>query len=410
LEEELPLLDFFYQLRNADLQLGIGDYRVFLRALQLGYGSKDDEDLRRLCHALWTKSLEERRRFDYHFDLMLAARDKTAKSPSPEEVLQPAPDKGEKTELGDEGIDGEARAPVGQPAPPLESEIKVTEPKDKSGEIEHPALERSAGKAVPGLGLTPDKPAFVPVLDDEVQMARTIQAAFSAPGAPARRYFIIGGEYFPVTRRQMKQNWRYLRRLVKDGPKVVLNVEETVRKIGRDGLLLEPVLEPVRHNCIELLLLVDQDGSMVPFHSLARRLVETAQKGGRLGRAGVYYFHDCPQNYLYLDPEMITAAPLRKVLSGLRSERTVALIFSDAGAARGGDEVERAQATRMFLEQLRKGVRRVAWLNPMPESRWRGSTAADIAAYVPMFEFNRRGMDAAIDLLRGRLKVLKTRS
>jgi uncharacterized protein with von Willebrand factor type A (vWA) domain len=47
-------------------------------------------------------------------------------------------------------------------------------------------------------------------------------------------------------------------------------------------------------------------------------------------------------------------------------------------------------------------VRRYAWLNPMPNHRWRNTTAEEIARFVPMFEMNRRGLDAAIDILRGR--------
>lgn len=112
--------------------------------------------------------------------------------------------------------------------------------------------------------------------------------------------WIKSREYFPVTRRQMKQNWRYLRRPVREGIPTELDIEATVNQIGQQGVLLEPVLLPPRINQSELLLLIDQDGSMVPFHSLSRRLAETAVRGGRLGKAGIYYFHNCP-NLIYDD-------------------------------------------------------------------------------------------------------------
>jgi hypothetical protein len=83
-------------------------------------------------------------------------------------------------------------------------------------------------------------------------------------------------------------------------------------------------------------------------------------------------------------------------------ERAVVLIVSDAGAARGSFESERVERTQVFLNQLKRSVRRYAWLNPMPNHRWKGTTAEDIARLVPMFEMSRRGLDAAIDILRGR--------
>src|SRR5687768_14233765 len=47
-------------------------------------------------------------------------------------------------------------------------------------------------------------------------------------------------EYFPVTRRQMKQSWRYLRRTVREGPPVELDIHATVEKISREGMFREP--------------------------------------------------------------------------------------------------------------------------------------------------------------------------
>lgn len=77
------------------------------------------------------------------------------------------------------------------------------------------------------------------------------------------------------------------------------------------------------------------------------------------------------------------------------------LIFSDAGAARGGYSQKRVELTAAFLQQIKAKVRYVAWLNPMPESRWQG-TAGEVARLVPMFEMARRGLQDAIALLRGK--------
>jgi uncharacterized protein with von Willebrand factor type A (vWA) domain len=198
----------------------------------------------------------------------------------------------------------------------------------------------------------------------------------------------------------MKQSWRYLRRPVREGPLEELDVRATVEKVGREGMLLEPVLVPRRSNRAELILLIDQDGSMVPFHSLSRQLVETVQRGGRLRQAGVYYFHDYPDGYLYRDPARLEVQPLPEALATI-GERTAVLIVSDAGAARGNFDSERIERTQAFIEQLQQAVRYYAWLNPMPNRRWSDTTAGEIARLLPMFELSRSGLEAAINALRG---------
>jgi uncharacterized protein with von Willebrand factor type A (vWA) domain/WD40 repeat protein len=227
--------------------------------------------------------------------------------------------------------------------------------------------------------------------EDEVQVGKAMLANQ-----------IETGEYFPVTRRQMKQSWRYLRRMLREGPPTELDVEATVKQIGQQGLLLNLVLRPRRINRSELLLLLDQEGSMVPFHSLGRRLAETALQGGRLARVGVYHFHNCPNDYLYNDPRRTEAMAINAVLNAYADSAGV-LIFSDAGAAQGGLNPERVQLTQEFLIHLKQRVRYIAWLNPTPATRWQGTSAESIARLVPMFELTRQGLQEAIAVLRGKL-------
>ncbi|NJL63333.1 MAG: hypothetical protein HC903_17740 [Methylacidiphilales bacterium] len=220
--------------------------------------------------------------------------------------------------------------------------------------------------------------------------------------------FSTSNEYFPVTRRQMKQSWRYLRRFVREGIPSELDIDATVREISRQGILLKPIFVPRRVNRTELIILIDQDGSMVPYHALSRRLGETALQGGRLGKSSIYYFHNCPSQYLYNDPNHQKARPIRDIFAQVNSKNTKVLIISDAGAARGALNPERVEITAAFLNYLSQKVRYITWLNPLPSSRWYGTSAGEIANLVPMFEFNRRGLDAAIGVLRGQLILVNT--
>jgi uncharacterized protein with von Willebrand factor type A (vWA) domain len=244
---------------------------------------------------------------------------------------------------------------------------------------------------------------FTETIDEDKVNAST--SPFS-PKFPTiiRRSFRQTNEYSPLTRRQMKQSWRFLRRMVRTGIPVELDIEATLNQIGRQGTLLEPVLIPRRVNRSKLLLLIDQDGSMVPFHGFSARLVETAMRGGQLDDINIYYFHNCPLNYLYGDQYSQRAELIDEVMSNNLSYYTSVLIFSDAGAARGTLNTERVELTNAFLTVLKRRIRYVAWLNPVPSSRWQGTTANQISRFIPMFELNKRGLDNTISVLRGRFK------
>ncbi len=364
---DMPLLELFKQLRRAGLPLGVDEYQVLLYALQGGFGISDRAALARLCKTLWVKSAGEERLFDYQFKQVLS------------------------------------RASASETSPSLATSSKISAPASPSSATEPKRTSTptpSTSSAIPSTSITSTE--ALPQIEDEVQVAKAVLQAASGDDDSPYSYFMQTDEYFPITRRQMKQSWRYLRRPAREGPPVELDLESTVKETGRQGVLLRPVMLPRRTNRTQLLLLIDHGGSMVPFHSLSRRLAETALRGGRLDRAGIYYFHNCPTEYLYRDNADQESEPLQNIFAGLHNEQTGALIFSDAGAACGGLDPERVELTEEFLKQLKQGVRYMAWLNPMLRARWVGTTASRIMRSIPMFDLSRRGLDDAISVLRGR--------
>ncbi|MEH2308477.1 hypothetical protein [Nostoc sp.] len=361
LHEELPLLELFTQLREAGLPLGIDEYRLVLIALQEGFGTTDQQALAELCRTLWVKSQDEEHLFNYHFQQV---------------ITEPYPVK------------------------PF-----VRKEEEKTSSRMQEAVESDDNYSPDLLNTTP---TTVPVsselmeVQDEMQVAEAVQITTQKNEEITVNRFTETDEYFPVTRRQMKQSWRHLRRMVRQGLPTELDIEATIEQVVRQGVLLEPVLMPSRVNRTELLLLIDHKGSMVPFHALSQRLAQTALRGGRLGKASIYYFHNCPTKYLYHDQTRQKAESVTDFLAQLRPERSAVLIFSDGGAARGGFSLERLELTQKFLDQLKQRSRYIAWLNPMATERWFGTTAGEIARLVPMFEVSRQGFDGAIDVLRGR--------
>jgi uncharacterized protein len=363
--DELPLLEIFNSLRQRHgLPLGVEEYLVVVRSLQAGFGVESRQELEQLCCTLWAKSNDESRLIRRLFEQMWKQIDAT-----PSYFLQ-----------------GSYRRETAI-HPITDVDVIITTKSDHSSE----STSSSELEEPPSLTLEMDEP---------VQVVQAVRHSGRDSELKRPRYSLLS-EYFPVTKRQMKQSWRYLRRPVREGTATELDVEATVEKMGGEGFLLAPVLVPPRTNRTDLVLMIDQEGSMVPFHALSRQLVETAERGGRLRQTRVFYFHDYVDEYLYYHPALLNAQPIDEVLADV-GERAVVLIVSDAGAARGNCDSERVNRTKEWIELLQQSVRYTVWLNPMPNESWLHTTAGEIARFVPMFEMNCQGMNAAINVLRGR--------
>lgn len=438
---DLPLLELFTRLREAGMPLGIGEYELLVKALQGGFGIRDRSTLARLCRSLWVKSPDEDSIFSYHFEQLIGSAEASGSS-----ALIETPDKGSDSKVPvsipwlialtlvgvgigiyvafSRTIDPPPKLPLPPTGTPTKNPNATVAPAPIPPVVTQPSSPSIGDYLAWGLvflGLaslttwfawkilinsrsnqpiakSTKSTELIQTVNDEMQIAKALKSSQNI----RRDLFTSTTEFFPVTQRQMKQSWRHLRRMVREGIPTELDLEATIRQIGKEGILLNPVLTPRRINRTQLLLLIDRDGSMVPFHSLTDRLADTATREGKLGDAGIYYFHNCPIDYLYQDPHHSLAETISSILPNLGKNQTVVLIISDAGAARGRYNPERIELTQSFLNLLKKQVRNVAWLNPMPRSRWARTTAAEIALNVPMFEVSRQGLDGAIDRLRGR--------
>lgn len=471
-QDDLPLIDLFDRLRDAGLPLGIGEYQLVIKALQVGFGIPDHDALARLCRTLWVKTPEEESIFDHHFQKLFSQAELPQSSPKKEIVkpkksleqrftflkdLRPPERFLSTTSLVLLIIFLSATLSVGwylqktqrnapnpelvEPTKPNLTDVPLVEPTP----IETPETIRTnpeqpldifkvvvfgsflttfsfsgtyavwlllqwlASRRTQREPLSPEaKPHGGPSISEMIQSTEDpIQLAKASGGGTTESQnqstpkLFKPTEYLPVTRRQMKQSWRFLRRPVRQGPRTELDIDATVEQFGRKGSFLEPVLVPRRVNQTELLILVDHDGSMVPFHDLSKRLVDTAVHAGRLGKTSLYYFQNCPTGYLWKDPYRQEAQAIPILLEQL-SKRTVVMIVSDAGAARGGFNQHRLNLTIEFLELLNNRVGYGTWLNPMSQERWDNTTAASIAGHISMFEVSRQGFQQSIDVLRGR--------
>ncbi|QJB28393.1 CoxE [Limnospira fusiformis] len=384
---DLPLRELFDKLRQAGFVLGIDEYELLLEALMKGFGIEDEAALKRLCKTLWVKSVEDEKIFNSYFEEVMSQPLEnplvTVEKPTPAKPAIPTTQP---------QVKQVKTTPTLPPNDERVSPDKLPPPEPRRDEPPQPPTQPSSEAEKS----EPDESEFMlpevaVEMDDEVQLLKTITS----------EQFFLSSDYLPLTKREMKQTWRYLRLPIREGPLVELDVTATIEKIIRDGFFLEPVLVPRRRNLVELVLLLDIDGSMVAFHPLGDRLKDTATRGGKLGASRVYYFHNCPVDYVYGKPGYSEAVRVEDMLSGLSANRACMLIFSDAGAARGGYSEDRLQLTERFLRQCQQHLRYLVWVNPVPRERWARSTAGEIAKLIPMLECDRLGLQNAVKVLRG---------
>lgn len=464
--EELPLFELYSRLQEAGLPLGLDEYTQVLKALQAGFGLPDKNALARLCRTLWVKSEEDEHTF-YKCFFAIFGSDTHPDSKILEDLSQtpilnqrPAIKANSRKKLTRHNrievavpvvligfaltggmwiirnqflsTDPPAPSPVVEPPPIVEPA-----PFAPTSQLSPILLISLAGSMLLSTTVSwllirqisifqdvndPDKSKdsssrsniLQPKNPTEKNLegirlpAADPEASQSNPASPEIK-FLRQNEYSPLTRRQMKQGWRHLRRTSREGPKVELDVNSTVNRIASDGMFIEPVMMAPRSNRTNLTLLIDRNGSMIPFETLVDQLIQTAVRAGRLGSAGTYYFHNCPAQHLYHDHLMQEPEPIEQFLGEQLSSKSVVMVVSDAGAARGGFNPSRVHKTELLLARLNQHSRYIVWLNPLPCSRWDNTSAGEIAKLVDMFEIDRPGFQSAIDVLRGRWK-LRSRS
>ena len=378
---QLPLFlwKLFEKLRRRHgFALGIDDYEALRLSLQAGFGWSSPEALRDLCDSLWAKSLSEQEILTNLFEQL-----------TPKEKIN--------WQL------------------PSRSQQSKTESLDSI----QPAQEVSEAQL---------EPKFIP----KTKPRRGLPEISLKDVQVSKRPFIFVPQ-FPLTYREVAQTWRHLRRPLRLGAPTELDLEATIFRRCQQGVAGQVVLRPRRCNMARLLLLVDRQGTMTPFHPFCEAVCQAIKEAGRVENTALYYFHNLPavgadkqvlkplseeifpsldsilsqikpllKGYLYSDPELLSPQLVVEVLPKYARDAFVVLI-SDAGAIGNYYNVSRLLDTIAFFKALGKYCLSYVWLNPLPKSYWqdKNNTATQIARHVPMFSLDREGLQKAVNILRG---------
>lgn len=354
----LPLEGLYLHLVRSGFPISTRDFEDALTGLELGHGALTRERLHWLCETLWVRSDEERVRLDRLFRDLPRPSDETIAALTGS-TARARGDK--KSELGREPSEID-RAPARAAGPSVEF-----------------VGTQASGVALPR--------ASLPVNPDEA--------------------FILTPR-LPVSLRSLIVILRRFRLAKRSGPKTELDIDATVAEQARRGTIVEPVLVAARRNQARLIVAVDASPSMTPWRRFYRGVAEALERS-QLGYSALYYFSNVPRGVLFESDRVLRPQSIVDVAK--QHGACALLVLSDAGAARGATNRRRVEQTKGFVSDAADAPwRPLAWVNPMPHSRWRGTTAERIAALpgVNMFELNEDGLVQAIDLLRGKHSVLAT--
>ncbi|MEM6751382.1 MAG: hypothetical protein AAF630_00100 [Cyanobacteria bacterium P01_C01_bin.38] len=336
------LLKLFQHLRTAGMVLTLEQYELSQKAVANGFGLGGWNDLKRLCCLLWVKpSLNydidvfdkafDEFRHEYHINTTVRASKNI--SSTPETTTQ-------ETQTEEKPISNlpqsVPRRNFDNPPPPQPDEVAT---------------------AIKGSSTSPN------FHDDNKNDSDNKQLKV-----------VLNPKDFPIQLQDVQRIWRLLKKPVRIGWDDELDVEATIERIEREGMLADVVMRPRMSRKAELLLLIDDNSVMVPFFAAFEPWIQ-AIKENRITPAKIYRFTSYPDDYLYEWERPTSAHHLNEIIPKLHRNRTITLIISDAGAATITYNPERIEGIFELLKALSPSIRQLIWLNPLPKERWEYTSA-----------------------------------
>lgn len=392
-------LEFFYLLRARGLSVTINEWMMLIEAMDKGLAGSSLTGFYHLCKSILVKSETEYDKFDSVFAEYFRGIETPEDLPSEfwkwlnEDVR--VRDMDDKTVMDDFLLE-------------LEELLQRFRERMEEQKERHDGGNYWIGTGgTSTMGHSGYNPRGIRV-GGESRHKSAVQVAGERHFKDFRQDTILDIRQFQMAFRKLRQ---YSSRM--DAAPTELDIDQTVDQTCENGGLLKIVYDKPRKNTVKLLLLIDSDGSMMPYSQLCNRLFQAASKSNHFKDLKVYYFHNCIYDYLYTTPLCRRGdwVDTNWVLSNLDSEYKV-IFVGDAAMApfelfrRGGNNVIGLFNEEPGIDWLNKFKRRYKkqiWLNPIEERYWDNlygrETLQEIGEIFPMFELTLDGLERGIKKL-----------
>lgn len=208
--------------------------------------------------------------------------------------------------------------------------------------------------------------------------------------------------------RSIKLALRRLRRFAREGAASELDLDATLAGTARNAGLLDIRMRPERHNAVKVLLLLDIGGSMDPHVRVCEELFSACRT--EFKHLEHFYFHNCVYESVWRSKQRrrSDSTPTLELIHRYGPDWRVVLVGDAAMApyevshVHGSVEHNNAEPGAAWLQRLFGHFRRIAWINPLPESEWAYTLSVKLIrdlTELRMYPMSLRGLDAAIRAL-----------
>jgi hypothetical protein len=389
--------------------LGVGDYLLLPELLRKrNWRINNFDDLSRVCELLWMKNQTQQQ----HFTNVLNARRQSLESfieaikllentlPEEETMKQVAP------ELKTDPLKPPEPGPRQEAPPPSAPPPKQDEKKPQNGSA---ATEEQGG-----IEIKLDS-------DEDGVFDQTYRLPAGDPLLPLSTAFLLNNEYYPVTSRVLQQDWRKLFSRQQSPELGDVDIDRTIGKIAKEGFFLDVERGYKTRNRWSLFIFIDRSQGMDSFSSFGDELARSAQDSLLHSNCRPWYFTEAPfpdkdrnNGYILVNENQTRSTTTRHLFRPVIKRNRVVLIYSDAGVVQGSrDGDQRMRRLSPFLDHLSRETAYIAWINPSPTHRWKGTCAETIVNgfdRIPMYEATRQGFGLALSALKGKFTIQKLES
>ena len=281
-------LEFFYLLRAKGLDVSINEWMTLIEALDKGLAGSSLTGFYNLCRSILIKT-----EADYDkFDAVFAEYFKGIETPEelPEEFWNWLNESDRERALDDLGD-------VQNFPKELEELLQMFQDRIKEQKEKHDGGNYWIGTGgTSPLGRGGYNPAGIRVGGNSRHKS-AVQVAGERKFRDFRQDTILDIRQFQMAFRKLRQ---YSSRV--EGEKTELDIDSTIDETCENAGMLNIVYDKPRKNTVKLLLLIDSDGSMLPYSRLCNRLFQAVSKSNHFKDLKVYYFHNCIYDHLYTTP------------------------------------------------------------------------------------------------------------
>ena len=384
-------LDFFYILRRHKIPVALTEWRVLMQALSLGFAHASLERFYTLARSLLVKDVS------YYDAYDLAFKEAFQGITTPEEILD---------EILAWLQDPHTLAHLTPEQLALLQQLDLEALRELFAERLREQTERhDRGNRMIGTGGTSPfgrngkHPKGIRVGGEGGQR--------SAVQVAEDRHYENYRRDRTLDIRQIQVALKKLRNLKRLGAEEELDLDETIDQTCRNGGEIELIFCPPRKNNAKVLLLMDAEGSMMPYTTLVEGLFSAAHQATHFKDFQHYYFHNCIYEQLYSDMRMNKKVSTSSLLHILDADYKVILVgdaymapeelIDPGGALYYYHHNDTPGIT--WLRRIQEHFRACIWLNPMSEGQWHRTTINLVRQVFPMYELTLDGLERGMQQL-----------